>query len=189
MKAIAVALMLVLSLVVEARASVWEFSWVSEWTGRTYTTERGFGSGSGQASGQGTATIADRPGGGLLIEFDSPAGPAQLGVDSGQSSPYVDTRLPFNVPADNAGGSPGGLQLLPGEPQPFPYGREFQWTGDFKEPDSFSVDAIFPGSGPSPMLRFSGTGTRRAEASAPEVMGLVGAALAVLVWLRRTGRV
>ena len=72
---------------------------------------------------------------------------------------------------------------------PFHYRVEFQWTGDFKNPDTFTVEAIMPGSGPAPMLRFSGTGTRRLEASAPSAVGFVAAALAGLIWLRRTGRV
>ena len=188
MKTMFIALMLVLSLAATAEASLWDFSWISEWTGRTVTSDRSFSSGSGEASGQGTATVNTRPGGGVLVEFDTPAGTAQFGVDRSQPLPYVDSRLPFNVPANNAGGTPGGLQLLPGEAQAFPYGSEFEWTGDLRNPDSFRVEATMPGSGPSPRLTFSGTATRRVEASAPSAVGFVAAALGALMWLRRTGR-
>lgn len=183
MKTMSIALMLVLSLAATAEASLWDFSWVSEWTGRTVTSESTYSSASGQASGQGTATLNPLSGGGVRVEFDTPAGTAQFGVDPSQPYPYVDSRLPFNVPA--GAGTPGGMQLLPGETQSFPYGRDFQWTGDFKNPDSFSVEAVMPGSGPSPMLRFSGTATRRAEASAPSAIGFAAAALGSLIWLRR----
>jgi len=183
MKTMSIALMLVLSLVATAEASLWDFSWISEWTGRTATSASS--SASGQASGQGTATLNTRPGGGVLVEFDTPAGTAQFGVDPTQPMPYVDSRLPFNVPAN--AGTPEGLQLLPGDAQAFPYGRDFQWAGDLKNPDSFSVEAVMPGSGPSPMLRFSGTATRRAEASAPSAIGFAAAALGSLIWLRRRG--
>jgi len=185
MKTTLIALMLVLSLAATAEASLWDFSWISEWTGRTVSSERTYSNASGQASGQATATVNSRPGGGVLVEFGTPAGTAQFGVDPSQPFPYVDSRLPFNVPAN--AGTPGGLQLLPGDAQAFPYGRDFQWTGDFKNPDSFSVEAVMPGSGPSPMLRFSGTGTRRAEASAPSAIGFIAAALGCLIWLRRHG--
>jgi hypothetical protein len=188
MKTMSIALMLVLSIATAAEASVWDFSWVSEWTGRTATPDRGVSSASGQASGQGTATITPTPDG-AIVHFDTPAGPAQFGVDRDQLGFYPDNRLPFNVPADNAVGSPSGLQVIPREPQAFPYGRDFAWTGDFANPDSFKVDAISPGSGPSPRLHFSGTGTRRVEATSPGVAGILTAALGALIWLRHTGRV
>ena len=169
-----------------ADAAVWDLSWSSLWDGLVITTNPpGLAFGTGVESGQSTATITPTTSG-IVISFDTAAGVAQVGIDKNSLTPtaaqFPNTRLPFNVPP-GASTAPG-LSLLPGGPQFF-FGQ-YSWTGDFENPQSFQVHANENGSGPAPLLDFTGTGVRRtATAAEPGVLAMALAALGAAIRFRR----
>lgn len=187
MKTLALAALVTLLVTSSAHALPWELSWTSEWTGLVFTEDPpGISFESSFARGRSAAAITPRTDG-LLMTFDTAAGRAQLGVDRTVPGMFPDTRLPFNVPEGAGSPEHGGLFLLQSEPQFF-FGS-YTWSGEFADPDTFEVRASFPGSGPSPLLMFHGSGVRSAVAAPePEVLAILLAALGALVARRRSRR-
>ena len=169
-----------------AHAAVWDLSWSSRWEGLISTTNPpGLASGTGVASGHSTATITPTTSG-IMIDFETAAGVAQFAVDKSSLTPtaaqFPNTRLPFNVPV-GASTAPG-LSLLPGGPQVF-FGQ-YSWTGDLENPQSFQVHANSNGSGPAPLLDFTGTGVRSTAAAEPGVLIMTLALFGAAVRFRRS---
>ena len=122
-----------------------------------------------------------------MIDFETAAGVAQFAVDKSSLTPtaaqFPNTRLPFNVPV-GASTAPG-LSLLPGGPQFF-FGQ-YSWTGDLENPQSFQVHANSNGSGPAPLLDFTGTGVRSTAAAAePGLLIMTLALFGAAVRFRRS---
>jgi hypothetical protein len=194
MNCLITAVALVLALASLAQAEVWDFSWTSSTTVRLENTQVG-GTRSVPSVGTGTsaAAVGVLADGTLGITFDSPAGAANLQIFSGPLTGQVLGQVPVLVPTP----APGEIiTSAPGrEPgwhlHPVGASGDFQWTGEFSHPDSFTVVTGSVGSGPDSGLSFRGIGLLRRgggptlQAAEPPIAIVVGAALvAVGAWRR-----
>ncbi len=189
MKALSIAFtaLVTLGLTTPAHAG-WDFLWQSTWTGFVFTSNPpDIVSAKTTLTGESIATIGTTPSS-LLVDFGSSAGLAQFEVDkSAPGGPLIfNAQFPFDVPAGaNGPGSPQMITLLPPHPENFL--GSFSWTGSIDDPNTFSVQATMPGSGPAPELVFTGTGTR-IPAAEPGTLGIALAALGGTLVLRRRTR-
>jgi hypothetical protein len=134
---------------IEAAAQVaYNFSWFSETTGRdvegNVVTRR--------LSGQTTARVNVTPQL-VILDFDTPFGPAHIEVQRGTLAFAQDTFLPFDIPPAINNGEGRGL-----------YG-DF-WLATYAGPldtpsNTLNITLRQPGSGPAPELTFVGAGTRQ----------------------------
>jgi hypothetical protein len=194
MNCLIAAVALVLGLASWAQADVWDFSWSSDTTVRLENIQAG-GTRSVPSVGTGTsaAAVGVLPDGTLGITFDSPAGTANLQIFSGPLTGQVLGQVPVLVP------TPGPGEIVTSAPgrepgwhlHPVGASGNFQWTGEFAHPDSFTVVTGSVGSGPDSGLSFRGIGLLRSgggpalQAAEPPIVLVVGAALvAVSAWHR-----
>jgi hypothetical protein len=127
----------------EAQSGLYSFSWYSEVFGRNGMGENF----RNDIAGRGTARIS-LTASFIVIDFDTPLGPAHIEVPRDSEGFTYENRLPFELPADFGGRRIYDLGALPGS-----------YSGG-PTPETFTVRASAPGSGPSPQYIFYGTGTR-----------------------------
>ena len=136
------------SFVTDAAAqAVYSFSWHSEVSGR----DREGSSFTGRLSGHGTArvTVTAQL---VVIQFDTPLGPARAEIQRDTLAFAQNTTLPFNVPAAIAFDRVGGRALFEGD-------FIATYAGPLDSPSrTLNVTLRQPGSGPSPEFSFVGAG-------------------------------
>jgi hypothetical protein len=178
-----------LALVSPAQADVWEFSWTSDVSGiRFASVTSGVSdvSTSTHSSGSSLASVTGTAGGGVAIDFATPAGMAALSVGGsnqvGGTAPGLIPDAPGGTVASSLPATPGWFLANVGAT------GTYTWTGNADHPDTFKVASVGPGSGPAVEVAFAGMGrlvqgstSGVAQATEPDLallcVGLLGAAL------------
>jgi|SRR6185369_15972277 hypothetical protein len=195
MKTLAVAAALLLAFVSPVYADIWDFSWTTDATAFSGGPTSPFPSNpvplhsSGNSLGAFSAAPAETSAA-LAFSYGTPAGPASFRIGFPGFPQEATGDTPIFMPALPAG------QLYVKAPGPGPgwvlHGvlGTYEWTGDYVHPDTFTIDAFAPGSGPdSGIAAFVGTGVLRGRttvpAVGPEVSLLTLTALTGIAILRR----